>query len=212
MIRSVATRSEIRRRIRARRRALSEHERRVAARDLARAAVSTRIFRSASRVAFYLPHDGELDPTLLMHRAWDMDKACYLPVLDTLTSDRLWFSPYEEDGPLVENRYGIPEPPGGMRRRVRARRLDLVLAPLVAFDPYGNRLGMGGGYYDRSLSFLRYHRRWHRPRFYGVAYEFQKIQRLDSAAWDVPLDGVFTEQGLYRMGRRRCPVERGQRR
>lgn len=193
------SRAGIRRRIRRRRRSLSERERQSAALEFARTAAATTLFRNSRHIAFYFPNDGELDPTPLLHRALDMNKRCYLPVLDRLTSDRLWFSPYDGGDHLVLNRFGIPEPGGGIRRRVRARRLDLVLAPLVAFDMEGNRLGMGGGYYDRTLSFLKHRRRWRRPRLYGIAYEFQKVERLESAPWDVPLAGVITERRLYQI-------------
>jgi 5-formyltetrahydrofolate cyclo-ligase len=71
-----------------------------------------------------------------------------------------------------------------------------VLAPLVAFDRSGNRLGMGGGYYDRSFAYLRHRVHWRRPRLIGYAYGFQEVQALERAHWDVPLSGVVTELGL----------------
>jgi 5-formyltetrahydrofolate cyclo-ligase len=75
--------------------------------------------------------------------------------------------------------------------------LDLVLAPLVAFDAHGNRLGMGGGFYDRSFAYLLRHTRWLRPRLIGLAYDFQRQSRLPSQAWDVPLQAIATDQHLY---------------
>lgn len=160
-------------------------------------AASSGVFRNSMRIGFYLPNDGEMDPLPLLYRAWSLHKQCYLPVLDRLGSNRLWFSPYRERDPLKPNRYGIPEPARPAKTRVRAWELDLILAPLVAFDSCGTRLGMGGGYYDRSLGFLNHRRHWRRPRFYGLAYNFQMIPRLDSAAWDVPMDGCITDSQLY---------------
>ena len=75
--------------------------------------------------------------------------------------------------------------------------LDLVLVPLVGFDGAGNRLGMGGGFYDRSFAFLG-QRRWRRPRLVGVAFDLQRVDRLPRRAWDVPLDAVASERGCYR--------------
>lgn len=160
---------------------------------MTRAAVSSPVFRNSGRIGVYLPNDGEMDPRPLLRRAWSMGKRCYLPVLDTLGSNRLWFVPYHAGDALRINRYDILEPVRPARDRVRAGALDLILAPLVAFDRQGHRLGMGGGYYDRSLAFLRHRRYWRRPRLYGLAFEFQRVERLSAAAWDVALDGCFSD-------------------
>ena len=162
-----------------------------------RIAAASPVFRNSRRIAFYLPNDGEMDPGPLLRRAWSMGKLCYLPVLDALGANRLWFAPYHAGDALQMNRYGIPEPVHAARAWVRAGALDLILAPLVAFDRHGYRLGMGGGYYDRSLAFLhrRYH--WRRPRLYGLAFEFQRVGHLQPAAWDVALDGCFSDARLH---------------
>jgi 5-formyltetrahydrofolate cyclo-ligase len=81
---------------------------------------------------------------------------------------------------------------------VSAARLDLVFAPLIAFDERGARLGTGAGFYDRALRRLRAGRRWRRPRIVGVAYSFQRTSGLEPAPWDVPLDAVLTEQGYLK--------------
>lgn len=176
---------------------MSAPQRRSAARHLARRLARTGLFRNSRRIAFYFPHDGEMDTFPLLYRAWSMNKLCYLPVLEPLGSNRLRFAPYEPHHPLTPNRFGIPEPAAPPRDRVCAAGLDLILLPLVAFDGQGNRLGMGGGYYDRTLAFLRHRRHWRRPRLLGLAYEFQRVEHLDVRPWDMPLDGIATETGLY---------------
>ena len=191
------TRSELRRRLRAERQALTDEAHRHAALQLVRTAAGSAIFRNADRIAFYFPNDGEPDVLPLLERAQRMRKRCYLPVLNTLASDRLWFVPYEPGERLALNRFGIPEPDRGPRRRVAATRLDLALIPLVAFDPQGNRLGMGSGFYDRTLAYLARRHHWRRPLRLGVAFEFQRVDRIEAAAWDIPLDGCLTEQRLY---------------
>jgi 5-formyltetrahydrofolate cyclo-ligase len=105
-------------------------------------------FRAAQHIACYLPNDGELDMTSLIDQAWAMGKTVYLPVLSSIHRNHLHFLPYWPDDELVCNRYGIPEPVIRSRRMVDLKRLDLVLLPLVGFDFRGNRLGMGGGFYD----------------------------------------------------------------
>jgi 5-formyltetrahydrofolate cyclo-ligase len=84
---------------------------------------------------------------------------------------------------------------------VHSRVLDVILMPLVAFDGQGNRLGMGAGYYDRTLAFLRHRRHWRKPRIIGLAYEFQRMPALPAEPWDVPLDGIITEAGFYKISR-----------
>jgi 5-formyltetrahydrofolate cyclo-ligase len=194
---AVPDRAQIRRTIRERRRRLSVTERRAAARGMARIAAGSRIFRNSTRIGLYLANDAEMDPLPVLRRAWSMRKRCYLPVLDPLGSNRLWFVPYRPGDALLSNRFGILEPVHAARTRVRADALDLILAPLVAFDRHGHRLGMGGGYYDRSLEFLLHRRHWRRPRLYGLAYEFQRVPELRAAAWDVGLDGCFSEERLH---------------
>lgn len=189
------SRPELRSRLRAQRQRLSEAERSAAAQRISDSMGHHSLFRRSRHIAFYFPNDGEVDLTPLIQRAWAMHKICYLPVITP--DQRLLFAPYDPDVPLVSNRYGIPEPTRPGLRLLPARLLDLVLLPLVAFDTHGNRLGMGGGFYDRSLSFLLHRHHWRKPRLLGVAYEFQKLTKLETNSWDVPLDGIVTESSLY---------------
>ncbi len=126
-----------------------------------------------------------------------MDKTCYLPVIDTLGENKLWFAPFSRCSKLKYNRFGIPEPRVPKRHRVRAQSLDLLLTPLVAFDMDGNRLGMGGGFYDRTLAFLNRRQCWFKPHVIGIGYDFQKTTGLIRQPWDVPLHGVVTPDNLY---------------
>ena len=192
---SPSSRSILRNRMRMQRRTLTPAQQREAAHRLAHRLGHSGLFRRSRHIAFYLANDGELDPHILLQRAWDMGKTCYLPVITPGLS--LWFAPYAKGDPLAINRFGIPEPARPGLALVSARVLDLILTPLVAFDDQGHRLGMGGGFYDRSLSYLRHRRAWRKPRLLGIAYELQRIASLRAEAWDVPLDGVATDKKLY---------------
>lgn len=195
-----ASRNQLRRRLRTQRQALTPAEQTRAARALVAQLTATRLFRVSRRIALYLPNDGEIEPVAVMERLWQMHKTCYLPILSRLRHDRLWFAPFTPDTPLAVNRFGIPEPQVPARRWRRAQDLDLILMPLVAFDARGNRLGMGGGFYDKSLAFLRSRGRWHKPHLLGLAHDFQRVDRLDACAWDVPLQGVATDRTIYLFG------------
>ena len=189
-------RNTLRRQMRQQRRALSPAQREQASLDLVNHFGKTQLFRNAEHIAFYFANDGELDPTHLLERAWAMGKQCYLPVLMAPFSASLKFARFQAGDPTGSNRFGIPEPLVAARHRKAPRQMDLVITPLVAFDSAGNRLGMGGGYYDRSFAYLRVRRGWRKPRLIGIAYDFQQVKRLDSAAWDVPLAGIATESSF----------------
>lgn len=111
--------------------------------------------------------------------------------------NRLWFSEYRSGDRLIHNRYGIIEPDIRRRKPVAAWGLDLVLVPLVAFDKTGNRIGMGGGFYDRTFAYLISGNTWYKPKLIGVAHELQQLNSIQPNPWDVPLDGIVTERCLY---------------
>ena len=191
----------IRKQMRAKRRALTDDTRRQAAEQFAWHFSRTKHYRNSKRLACYLSNDGELDLQPLIQRAWQDKKHVYLPVLHAPYIDRLYFARYTQDSVLDANRFGIGEPAVAANRRVSPIFLDLVLTPLVAFDQQGNRIGMGGGFYDRSFSFLRRRQHWRKPTLVGCAYQFQEVDNIDANEWDVPLHSIATEYGLLQSKR-----------
>jgi len=159
--------------------------------------LQTSLFKTSKRIACYLPHDGELNLNYVIQRIWEMNKTCYVPVLNRLNRKQLLFAQYNNDSQLKKNKFGILEPTISPRNASNAHNLDLILIPLVAFDRSGNRLGMGGGFYDRTLAFLDKREIWLKPKLYGVAYEFQQVDSIKTDSWDIPLHGVLTEIKKY---------------
>ena len=198
----MAAEQNLRRQIRARRRAIPPSQRHLAAEQLAGRVTALRTFASAQHIAGYLACDGEMDPAPLLERALAMGKHVYLPVLTGHPPAHLAFAPYHPGMALKPNRFGIPEPATSAERWVSPHLLDLVLTPLVAFDAAGVRVGMGGGFYDRTFAFRRHPGHLPKPRLLGLAYELQKVAALTPRPWDVPLDGVATEEALYPGGGR----------
>ena len=194
----MSNRFDQRQQLRARRRALDDTERLQRSETLCRQLSRQPLFRSSRKIAAYLPADGEIETQPLIELAWRMKKQVYLPVLTPFLGNRLWFARFEPDTRLVSNRYGIAEPERIHRQRIAAQTLDIVLAPLVGFDRSGNRLGMGGGFYDRSFAYLLTRRHWQKPRLIGLAYDFQLMQQIPLQPWDVPLTAVATDSGWYR--------------
>ena len=141
----------------------------------------------------FLPFDGEPSLEDLVDAARRRRKRLYVPVLRGMTMS---FAELVPGGTLAANFFGIMEPKLGSR--IDARKLDLVLTPLVAFDDRGVRIGVGRGYYDRAFKFLRHRAHWRRPKLLGVAYELQRVGPLAPNSWDVPLWGVVTEKEARR--------------
>lgn len=187
---------DLRQRLRDRRRDLTLFERRQAAEAIACRLEDWPAVVAAHRIAAYWACEGELDPAPFLERAWAAGQQLYLPVLTGTPSLR--FAPYWPTAPLRRNRFNIPEPDVLLSECLEPSELDLVLTPLVAFDGFGHRLGMGGGFYDRSFAFLidpAY--RGHRPYLLGLGYEFQKVTELFRHPWDVPLNAAATETASH---------------
>ena len=159
-------------------------------------------FYRADKVACYLANDGEISLKPVIAALWQRKKTACLPILfGSFNARQMHFASYLPDTEMQDNQYGIAEPAIAIRRQIKPMELDIVLMPLVAFDLKGNRLGMGGGYYDRSFSFLQRRKSAKRPKLIGVAYDFQEVDSLPSDSWDVPLDAVVTESRLIRLSR-----------
>ena len=174
-----ASKQALRKQMRARRRALSASEQASHARAVAKA-VAARLL-DGDTVGVYLVRDGELDLTPLIEICWQRGVAVAVPVID---GQQLRFAAYRRGESMRRNRFGIAEP-----AEPAWRTPTLVLTPLVAFDATGQRLGMGGGYYDRYLS------RHPDLRRVGTAHACQRVAAVPAADDDVPLPAVVTERG-----------------
>ncbi|WP_248806669.1 5-formyltetrahydrofolate cyclo-ligase [Pseudomonas sp. MWU13-2100] len=194
---ALPSRPQLRRLLRKARRALSTSEQRQAARGLYRQLAQHPLFRRARHISLYLPTDGEIDPRLLLREAQRRGKHTYLPVLSAWPRTRMVFQRIRPGEKLHPNRFRILEPRVNLAAQRKVWTLDLVLLPLVGFDIEGGRLGMGGGFYDRSLAYLARRQSWRKPTLLGLAHECQKVGKLNQASWDVPLHGTVTDRAWY---------------
>lgn len=188
-------RRALRAQLRARRKAVDPLERARAAHLVARHADRAHLLLSGRRIAIYSAMREELDTAPLIELAHRRGCRVFLPRVDRRTGGLH----FHETHPGVReriNHLGIPEPEG--TASIGARWLDLVLMPLVGFDHHGMRLGMGGGYYDRTFAWRNLRRAWRGPRLIGLAYSFQQLPVIEGAAHDVRLDAVITEKGIVR--------------
>ena len=171
------------------RRSLTYEEREFASEVICAAAISSTFFQRAKYVACYLPTDVEVNCWRLIKRAWLMKKRVFVPALQK--NSRLRFVEFHANSETRANKYGLEEPIG--ERALDPRRLDIVFTPLVAFDLQFNRIGMGGGYYDRTFSFLNKRQFLFKPKLVGMAFDCQRVEHIDASAWDIPLFQVITE-------------------
>ncbi len=180
-------RADLRRRLRERRRALAPAARIAGAEALADRLLSLPGLPTIGHVAGYWAMDGEIG----LH-AWQLrlppGLVYCLPVLGT--DARLRFAPWRPGDPLATNRYGIPEPDLAPGHLLEADAMAFVAMPLVGFDRDGHRLGMGGGWYDRSFAFRRSHAA--PPLLVGVGFDEQETDPLALADWDVVPDAICT--------------------
>ncbi|HEJ9097695.1 5-formyltetrahydrofolate cyclo-ligase [Serratia odorifera] len=188
-----AQRQAIRNHIRQQRRALTPESQKLFAEQIAdRIATHPRI-AAAQRIAAFLSFDGELDTRPLIERLWQMNKQLYLPVLHPFSAGHLLFLRYSAETPMTHNRFNIAEPQLDVRNVLPTRQLDIVLAPLVAFDHTGQRLGMGGGFYDRTLQ----HWQHGGPYPIGLAHDCQQVDALPAEHWDIPLPEIITPSTVW---------------
>ena len=182
------TRQQIRQQIRQRRRALTPEQQTQFALHAADRMMTYPPVLLAQTVAVFLSFDGELDTRPLIDQLWRAGKRVYLPVLHPFSPGNLLFLHYHPSSDLVVNRLNIREPKLDVRDVLPLSQLDVLVTPLVAFDAAGQRLGMGGGFYDRTLQNWRQHR----LQPVGYAHDCQQVDALPTEQWDIPLPAVIT--------------------
>ncbi|EAM8935419.1 5-formyltetrahydrofolate cyclo-ligase [Salmonella enterica] len=187
------SRQEIRRMIRQRRRALTCDQQQQYGQQAAARMLSFPPVVMAHTVAAFLSFDGELDTRPLIEQLWRAGKRVYLPVLHPFSPGNLLFLHYHPQSELVTNRLKIQEPRLNVRDVLPLSKLDVLVTPLVAFDEDGQRLGMGGGFYDRTLQ----HWQQHGLAPVGYAHDCQLVDKLPVEEWDIPLPAVVTPSKVW---------------
>jgi len=211
-------REAIRQQVRTARKALFPEQQLQASAQLLSRLVKHPKIQQAQHLSITLAYDGEVDLQSFIEWCWQQKKQVYLPVVHPNKEGKLLFLAYQENTSMIKNRYGIEEPKLNINTKPShqnnknenqsfavnsedaslylntfpAEKLDVVLTPLVAFDQHGNRIGMGGGYYDRLLA------PWFTDKMgpypIGLAHHCQYVDLLPIQEWDVPLPEIITPQ------------------
>ena len=150
----------------------------------------------AHHFAIYLATHDEADLQPWIESAWNDAKRLYAPVVGK-TEGQMAFYPLTEATPLRQGRFKLREPAvEDNALAIAPQHIDVALVPLLAFNLYGQRLGMGGGFYDRYFA-----KSARRPKIIGIGYEVQLAEhRLPTEPWDIALDAVVTENGARAFG------------
>lgn len=156
---------------------------------------STNDFLRCKHIGIFFPVRHEISLLPLADICWASHRQVYLPTLSPQPFQKMVFQPFTRDSRLKLNRFNIPEPGLPIDKHIPLRQLDIVVMPLLAFGLNGERLGMGGGFYDRTFSFLNRHPDIARPKCWAIALDTQQTE-LQANPWDVALNGVATESGI----------------
>jgi 5-formyltetrahydrofolate cyclo-ligase len=186
-------RSQLRKQLKIRRNALSISDQVVASSKIAQKLSEHKKIQQATHIAVYLTNDGELSTTSFIQWCWQQQKKIYLPVVHPFSEGNLLFLEYLPHTVLVKNTFDILEPILDVTKVCPIAKLDIICSPLVAFDGTGARLGMGGGFYDRTLA------HWQNTATYpiGLAHDCQKVDKVPIERWDIPLPEIITPKSHY---------------
>lgn len=156
-------------------------------------------------VAGYIASRGEINVSPALDWLRSLGLQTLLPVISVINdAPGLLFAPFDQHTPLKSGKFNIPIPDVPREDYKTAAELDLVLVPLVGFDTAGGRLGMGGGYYDRTFAFRQRlttdtsdEEISTRQGFIGVAHECQRVDEIPTERWDVRLQAIATDDTCY---------------
>lgn len=194
------TRKALRLQLRQARNALSQAQQMSSATQVATHLCAMSLIKKATHIATFVPNDGEVSLRPFMQAMWQQAEgsikpALTLPVLHPVVKGHLLMLKYHPNTTMVNNKFGIEEPELACHNIVPLNQHQVILMPLVGFDNQGNRLGMGGGFYDRTLASVCKHN--NRPTLIGIAHDCQHVAALPAQDWDVPLDAIVTPSGIY---------------
>ena len=138
----------------------------------------------AKIIGGYYPYNYEIDILQILEK---FEKKKFIITLPKIKKNsQMNFFQWSTENPLVINKFGIPEPISKM-----VKYPDVLLVPLVAFDKNFNRIGYGGGFYDRYIKKIRKRKK---VITIGFAYSFQKIKKIPTNNYDIRLDFIITDK------------------
>lgn len=155
------------------------------------------LIKTPANVGGYLALGNEIRIDTLLMEIRQQSCKTYVPIIQH--DHKMIFALMDDETTLIQNSFGILEPDLTTAVIIPANALDVVLVPLVGFDQQCQRMGMGGGYYDRAFATNReIPDNPEKPLLIGVAYDMQQTMSVMPDWWDVPLDIIVTETQILR--------------
>jgi 5-formyltetrahydrofolate cyclo-ligase len=186
---TISSQQELRRQALSQRAALTTEQRMLYSGIIASRFHRSAEFFSAQSIACFISVGDEVDTSMIFERAWTANKQIFAPVVGPHGMMR--FIEVTRNSELKKSAYGLWEPVSG--EEILPTRVDVVVTPVVAFDSTGHRIGVGGGYYDRTFTSLQRQKSWRHPKLVGFAFNCQKVEKIRPNPWDIPLYRVLTE-------------------
>ena len=189
----------LRKQLRQQRRAVTPNQQQQAQQAVLQRLIRLPKFQYAKKVGVYLDAFGEIHTQRIIEYCFVQGKQVYLPMICNMNQQLVWVKISRHQ--YINKRFshhplGMKEPMASRGKHVS--HLDLLIMPLLACDKYGTRIGMGGGYYDRTLASAP-----KRPYRLGIAHDFQFIQaNLPRKNWDQPLDALLTPECFLQFKRK----------
>ena len=190
--------SQLRRQLRQQRRRISVFKQRQSQQLIFFKLSRHAMFKSSQHIGLYLNAFGEINTQKIILESLRRGKSVYLPMICNMNQHLVWVKINQQqylNRRFAHHRLGMQQ--AMQSRGQRVSKLDLLIMPLLACDRHGTRMGMGGGFYDKTLSRAPKH-----PYRLGLAHDFQLLdQRLYRQSWDQPLDALLTPQHFLRFKR-----------
>ncbi len=157
------------------------------------ALLAEKVWDKAQRVALYMATKGEVQTQKIIEHAWQHGKDVYFPRCNSNQQGQMDFIACHTMQDLTQGKYGIWEPkPTLPIPNQEALHLDILLIPGIAFTRQGQRLGFGGGYYDRFLSKAEKQK----TLYVALAFSWQILEELPTQAWDIPVHVLVSDKGI----------------
>ena len=189
---------ELRKKLRKQRLTLSKMQQVQTEMQILRQLMKSQKFQFAQKIGIYLHAFGEVQTQKLIEYCLSHGKEVYLPMICNMDLTLVWVKISRQqfhNRRFSKHRLGMLEPMASRGHHVSV--LDFLVLPLLACDVQGTRMGMGAGFYDRTLASAPY-----RPYRVGIAHDFQVLnEKLQRNAWDEPLDVLITPSKVYRFTR-----------
>lgn len=153
-------------------------------------------YRQARRIMFFLSFRSEVNTRSMVEESMARGQQVLVPRSVSATRELIPSRLLDWERDLAPGAFGIPEPRPEAFRPVQPDEVDLLVVPGVAFDLQGNRLGYGGGYYDRFIRLLR-----PKVSLVALAFELQLLPEVPVQGWDRPVNWIVTEARVIFTGR-----------